>query len=181
MSAVTEYYGWLLTQGYGKNQLNKFADYARRADRGEISHNKAYRLACKAGFKGGLRKGYSNMTDQEASDRCEPIYETQGAEAFNQCRQELLTGKKGSFGDWMETAREAGWIDTGIGILGGWLQNRQWGGNRRNQGVSPNYNMQLEIQRQQEERRRKRNQAIIIGTIAVIGIGAGIYYASNKK
>ena len=50
MSAAAEYYGYLLSQGYGEHQLNQFADFARQANRGEISHNKAYRLACKAGF-----------------------------------------------------------------------------------------------------------------------------------
>jgi hypothetical protein len=50
MSTATEYYGYLLSQGYGEHQLNQFADFARQANRGEISQNKAYRLACKAGF-----------------------------------------------------------------------------------------------------------------------------------
>ena len=113
MSAVTEYYGYLLSQGYGENQLNKFANYAQRANRGEISHNRAYRLACKAGFV-----GFSNMTEEEASDKCESVYESKGAEAFNECRNKALNDKNGSFGDWMKTAQEAGWIDKGLGILG---------------------------------------------------------------
>jgi hypothetical protein len=180
MSAAAEFYGWLLTQGYGENQLKEFATYAEQADRGEISHNKAYRKACKAGFKGGIKAGYSNMTEQEASDICEPVYETQGATAFNKCREDALKGRKGSFTDWMQTAKEAGWIDTGIGILGGWLGNRQFG-QGRNQFNNPNFNMQMQMQMQEEERRRRRNQNILIGSVVVIGIGAAIYFATKKK
>ena len=50
MSAAAEYYGYLLSQGYDKYQLSQFSEFAKRANAGEISHNKAYRLACKAGF-----------------------------------------------------------------------------------------------------------------------------------
>ena len=102
MSAVVEYYGYLLAQGYSDYQLNKFKGYASRAERGEISHNKAYRLACKSGFG-----GFSNMTEQEASDSCESVYEESGAEAYNKCREIALKGGKGSFGDWMKTAQDS--------------------------------------------------------------------------
>lgn len=89
MSAAAEYYGWLLRQGYGETQLKKFESHARRANRGEISHNKAYRLACRDGFK-----GYSNANDKALSDN-------------------VGGSDKGSFGDWMDTAKNAGWIDRG--------------------------------------------------------------------
>ena len=89
-------------------------------------------------------------------------------------------GRRGSFGDWMQTAKEAGWIDAGIGILGNWLGNRQFG-QGRNQFNNPNFNMQMQMQMQEEERRRRRSQNILIGSVVVIGIGAAIYFATKKK
>ena len=178
MSAAVEYYGWLLTQGYGKDQLEKFADYARRADRGEISHNKAYKLACKDGFKGG--GGYSNMTKREAEEICERRFNTN--EEVSKCVQETLntSGVKGSFGDWMETAKEAGWIDAGLGMLGGFLSNRQWGG--RNQRNQFNTGMDWQWQQQQEqERRRRQTRNIAIGAVALVGVGVAIYFMTREK
>lgn len=162
MSAVVEYYGYLLSQGYGEHQLSKFADYAKRADRGEISHNQAYRLACKAGFA-----GFSNMTEEEASDSCESVYEKLGVEAFNKCRSEALQGKKGSFGDWMKTAQDAGWIDKGLGLLGGALGGNKVNNNYGNYPPPP---------------QKKNNTALyVVGGLAVIGIGVAIYFATKKK
>jgi len=53
-TAATEYYGYLLSQGYGEDQLKDFANYAQRANRGEISMNQSYKLAKQRGFKGGF-------------------------------------------------------------------------------------------------------------------------------
>jgi len=162
MSAVTEYYGYLLSQGYGEHQLKQFAEYAQRANRGEISHNRAYRLACKAGFG-----GFSNMTEQEASDKCEPVYESQGADAFNKCREDALKGK-GKFGDWMKTAQDSGWIDKGLGILGGFM-------NKNPQGTSQGGNYY-------QQPPPKNNTALyVVGGLAVVGIGVAIYFAVRKK
>ena len=52
MSAAAEYYGYLLSQGYGEDQLEKFADIADKADRGEISLNQSYKMACEEGRVG---------------------------------------------------------------------------------------------------------------------------------
>lgn len=164
MSAAAEYYGYLLSQGYGEHQLNLFADYAKRANRGEISHNKAYRLACKSGFG---KQGYSNMTQQEAQDKCEAIYESQGADAFNKCVEDKLS-KKG-FGDWMQTAQDAGWIDKGLGLIGGLInkpaQQPPTGG-----GYYPPPPPQ-----------KSKAPIFIIGGLAVIGIAVAIYFATRKK
>ncbi len=110
MSAAAEYYGYLLQQGYGESQLKKFAQHASRANRGEISHNKAYKLALKDGF-GQLDGG--SWDNVEGDD----------------------VGGRKTFGDWVNTAQEAGWIDQGIGLIGGLIQrgreNRQGGGSQQ--------------------------------------------------
>jgi hypothetical protein len=166
MSAAAEYYGYLLAQGYGEHQLNEFADYARRADRGEISHNQAYRLACKSGFG---KQEYSNMTQQQAQDRCEDVYESDGAEAFNTCVENKMS-KKG-FGDWMQAAQEAGWIDKGLGLLGGFLNKDKTNtGGYVGGGYVP-----------QPPPPKSKAPLFIIGGIAVIGIGIAIYFAVKKK
>jgi len=139
MSATAEYYGWLLSQGYGSHQLSLFADYAKRADRGEISHNKAYRLACKAGFKGV--DGWSNETGDSKE-----------------------SGEKGGFGDWMQTAKEAGWIDAGLGIIGGLI------GRRRQDPPPP------------PPPPKKDNTLIYVGIgVAIVSIGVAIYFITRKK
>ncbi len=99
MGAAAEYYGYLLSQGYGESQLKEFADIAGRADRGEISHNQAYKLACKAGF------GQADGDSWDYADDAD-------------------TGRK-TFGDWVNTAQEAGWIDAGVGLIGGLIKNRK--------------------------------------------------------
>ena len=163
MSAVTEYYGYLLSQGYGEHQLKQFAEYAQRANRGEISHNRAYRLACKAGFG-----GYSNMTEQDANNQCESRYNTDSE--VKSCVDELLNdeNKKGSFGDWMKTAQDSGWIDKGLGILGGFM-------NKNPQGTSQGGNYY-------QQPPPKNNTALyVVGGLAVVGIGVAIYFAVRKK
>lgn len=138
MSATAEYYGYLLSLGYGETQLKKFAEYGARADRGEISHNQAYRLACKAGF--GNADGWENADD----------------------------APKKTFGDWMNTAQEAGWIDSGLAIIGG-LVNKPKGTSQGAYYPPP-------------PPPKKNNTAIIVvGAIAVIGIGVAIYLATRKK
>jgi hypothetical protein len=137
MSAATEYYGYLLSQGYGEHQINKFADYAKRADRGEISHNQAYKMACQAGF------GSADGEDGES---------------------------KRSFGDWMQTAQEQGWIDQGLSIISGIAQ----GGNRRpvSRPTSRPYN---------PPPKKSKAPLYIIGGLAVVGVGLAIYFATKKK
>jgi len=102
MGAAAEYYGYLLSQGYGETQLKDFAEIAGRADRGEISHNQAYKQACKAGF------GQSDEENWEYANESD--------------------NKKRSFGDWVNTAQEAGWIDSGIGLIGALIKKNKKGG-----------------------------------------------------
>lgn len=128
MSAASEYYGYLLSQGYGEHQINKFAAFATQADRGEISHNQAYKMACGAGF------------NSAAGD------------------------EKKNFGDWMTTAKEAGWIDSGLGILGGLINRKQ----------SPSYTPPPPPP-------KKHTALYVIGAVAVIGTGLAIYFATRKK
>lgn len=160
MSHATQTYGYLLAQGYGEHQLNQFADYAQRADRGEISHNQAYRLACKA--------GYSNMTQQEAQDSCEAVYEAEGAEAFNVCVEKKMS-KKG-FGDWMQQAQDAGWIDKGLGLVGNLLNKPQpsAGAGYVGGGYRP-------------QPKKNNTMLFVVGGLAVVGIGVAIYLGTRKK
>lgn len=106
MSAAAEYYGYLLSQGYDEYQLKQFSNFASRANRGEISHNQAYRLALKAGFKG--TDSWSNE-DGTASDE----------------------SKKKNFASWMKTAQDAGWIDKGLGALDSLLNK-----NKKNKDIA---------------------------------------------
>ena len=133
-SAAIEYYGYLLSQGYGEDQINEFADYAKRANRGEISHNQAYRKALKSGFRNA-----SGGSDGEAT--------------------------KGGFGDWMQTAKEAGWIDAGLGIIGAALN--------RGRNVPP----------PPPEPPKKNNTALYVGlaVVGVVGIGLTNYLMTRKK
>lgn len=164
MSAIVEYYGYLLSQGYGEKQLNDFANYAKRANRGEISHNKAYRLARKSGFG-----GFSNMTSQDAENQCEKIHNTD--ESVKSCVDNLLnesSESKGSFGDWMKTAKGAGWIDKGLTLLSGGDNNQgdiNTRNNNNNKYNTPQNNTALYIG---------------IGVVALIGIGVAIYFARKK-
>jgi len=139
-SAAIEYYGYLLSQGYGEDQIKTFADLAGQADRGEISHNQAYKEACKNGFANA-------------------------------------EGDKRSFGDWMTTAQDEGWIDKGIQILGGFI-----GKNRGGQS-SAELQAQLAAQAEAEARAKSRrtNTILIIGGIAIVGITMAIIISRKKK
>ena len=53
MSAATEYFGYLLSQGYTEEQIAKFAYFADSANKGIISQNQAYRQALKEGWSNG--------------------------------------------------------------------------------------------------------------------------------
>ena len=53
MSAAAEYYGYLLSQGYGEEQIAKFACFADQGNKGIISHNQAYRMAIQEGWSNG--------------------------------------------------------------------------------------------------------------------------------
>jgi hypothetical protein len=176
MSAAAEYYGYLLSQGYGEHQLNEFANYARRANRGEISHNQAYRLACKAGFG---KTGYSNMTEQEAQDACEIEGQSgflkypKGSDLYNKCVEDK-TAKKG-FGAWMKTAQDSGWIDKGLGLFGNLLNRKGTntsGGSGGSGGGGGNNN---------DDNTPSKAPLIIVGSLAVVGIGLAIYFAVRKK
>jgi hypothetical protein len=147
MSAAAEYYGYLLSQGYGEDQLEKFADIADRADRGEISLNQSYKLACEEGF--------NNANEEEA---------TEGGE------------KKGGFKDWINTAKEAGWLDKIINIGGSIVSNQQ----NQNLGGA-GYTNQPTVIVQDDNKKSNKGLYIGLGVLALVGIGAAIYFANKKK
>ena len=151
MGAAAEYYGYLLSQGYGESQLKEFAEIAGRADRGEISHNQAYKLACKAGF--GQADGHS--WDYADDDN---------------------TGRK-TFGDWVNTAQEAGWIDGAIGLIGGAIQNRK----NKNQGGGGggSYDYRPPVDDTPQGLSTGAKIGIGVGVLAVVGVI--IYFVAKKK
>jgi hypothetical protein len=142
MSAAAEYYGYLLQQGYGESQLKKFAQHASRANRGEISHNKAYKLALKDGFGQLDGNGWDNAEGDE------------------------VAGKR-TFGDWVNTAQEAGWIDQGIGLIGGLIQNRR---ENRDGGMGTNQVFTPPPPPPPEGMSTGAKVGIGIGVVAVIGL-----------
>ena len=142
MSAAAEYYGYLLSQGYGEEQIARFAYFADQANKGVISHNQAYRQA--------LAEGWSNGD--------------------------------GKFKDWLNRANDQGWIDKGLGVLGGLaaigLSRRQGGGGAM--GGGQDYcltNPQDPICGGQQP---NRTGLWILGGVAVIGVGVAIYFATKK-
>ena len=140
MGAATEYYGYLLSQGYGKTQLKEFAEIAGRADRGEISHNQAYKQACKAGFGKSDDDSWEYLTDEDES--------------------------KKNIGDWFTMAQEAGWIDAGIGMIGGLIQKNK---DKKSGGGG----LTAEQLRAQAEELRRLEDERGLSTGAKIGIGVG--------
>lgn len=149
MGAAAEYYGYLLSQGYGESQLKEFSEIAGRADRGEISHNKAYKLACKAGF------GKTNADGWDYAD-------------------DNTTGNK-TFGDWVNTAQEAGWIDGAIGLIGGAIQNRK----NKNQGGGGGGAYYPTPPPPPQGLSTGAKIGIGVGVLAVVGVI--IYFVAKKK
>ena len=136
MSAAAEYYGYLLSQGYGESQIKKFSELAALADKGEISHNQAYRQACKSGFVNA-------------------------------------EGEKRSFGDWMATAQEQGWIDKGLDALGSLINKNK--GNGASYAPAPTYYPPV------SQPKQNNTMLYVIGGVALVSVGVAIYFAAKKK
>jgi hypothetical protein len=150
MGAASEYYGYLLSQGYGESQLKEFAQIAGRADRGEISHNQAYKLACKAGYGQADGDSWGYADDNK-------------------------TGKK-TFGDWVDTAQQAGWIDGAIGLIGGAIKNRK---DKNDGGGGGGYGDYPPPPPPPEGLSRGAKIGIGVGALAVVGVV--IYLVMRKK
>jgi hypothetical protein len=77
MSAAAEYYGYLLSQGYGEEQIACFAHLADQANKGIISHNQAYRKAIEEGWndadgeekQGGFKEWLNKANEQGWIDK----------------------------------------------------------------------------------------------------------------
>ena len=148
MGAAAEYYGYLLSQGYGETQLKEFSEIAGRADRGEISHNKAYKLACKAGF------GQANGESWDYADS---------------------VADKKTFGDWVDAAQQAGWIDGAVGLIGSAIKNRK----NRNDGGGGGGDYMPPPPPPPEGLSSGAKIGIGVGALAVIGVI--IYFVIKKK
>lgn len=102
MSAATEYYGYLLSQGYSDEQIGKFAHLTDQANKGIISHNKAYRQACAEGWNnwndGGDKKTFGDWVNQAN----EQGWVEKGLNIFTQLQQSGVFNKdKGGTGGWI--------------------------------------------------------------------------------
>lgn len=134
MSSATEYFGYLLAQGYGEEQIARFAYFADLGDKGIISQNQAYREALNAGWN--------------------------GADG---------SGEKKSFADWMNQANEQGWIDKGLQIFGAMKGGGMFNKDKGQQYTPP------------PPPPKKSVLPYVLGGIALIGIGIGIYFVVKKK
>jgi len=67
MGAATEFYGYLLSKGYKKQQVERFVDLANRAEIGIISPNQAYKKSLENGWLGV--DGYNNIRNSEWLDK----------------------------------------------------------------------------------------------------------------
>jgi hypothetical protein len=85
--SATQAYASILTDIYSQDQIKSFEKIGSMANRGEISMNQAYKMACKEGF--------SNATEDSSEN----------------------TESNKSFIDWVNTANSAGWIDKGFDLF----------------------------------------------------------------
>jgi len=109
MGSEAEILGYMIKSGdlkrFSKEQEEKFREIGGMVDRGEITLNQSYKLAKKNGFK-GVNGSYSNSTGD---------YE----QAMNEWESENWgdSSQNGGFKDWANTAKSAGWINTGLNVL----------------------------------------------------------------
>ena len=93
-ASAQEYYGYLLSHGYGEEQIAQFAYFADLADKGIISQNKAYNNALEAGWNGadgdGQKKTFADWMNQAS----EQGWIDKGLEVFGAMQQGGMFGKK---------------------------------------------------------------------------------------
>jgi len=138
---------------------------------------------------------YQNMTEQEASDSCEDVYEKQGSTAFNKCRSALIScgndatctaiskkysealsgGYSGTFEDFKKrsgTLSSLGQI--GTTFLTGLLANLA-AKNQGNTQVAPDGNTPPP-----PPPPSNTGLYIGLGLVAVLGIGAAVYFGTRS-
>jgi hypothetical protein len=129
------------------------------------------------------------------TNMCEAVYESQGSAAFNMCRsaalscgedsncntlatkysQALVGGYSKDFASFKKKTSNLGAIgDIASGLLGGWISNLGGGGKEGDiqLGGSDYY---------EPQKKNKLGTYILVGVVAVIGIGAAIYFLNKKK
>jgi hypothetical protein len=109
------------------------------------------------------RPEYSNATatiEQAASDACESVYDKEGAVAFNKCREDYKKSQK--------TGVVTSVLDTVNNVFDFFKDRR---GNST-QPYTPTYLPPA-----------KKSNTIwwVVGGLAVVGIGVGIYFMTKKK
>lgn len=154
MSAAAEYYGYLLSKGYAKQQVERFVDLANRAEIGVISPNQAYKKSLENGWLGV--DGYYNQNG------------------------EAVEGDKTAFKDWINSVRNSDWLDKGINLIGG-LSSGEY---NPETGESDVVKEEVVSETQLEEntdKNKDRSKFYFVGGLAVLGIGLAIYYNYKKK
>lgn len=134
-------------------------------------------------------KSMSNMTEIEASDSCEAVYEAQGSDAFTRCRNAALSCNnddacktlsskfnaaliKGYSGDFESFKKKSNVLANLGEISGGIIKGLLNGGSSYNNSNTDNGYYD----------KPKNNTALYIGigAVALIGIGVAIYFARKK-
>jgi hypothetical protein len=135
----------------------------------------------------------SNMTAQKASDSCEIVYESQGSDAYNKCYNAALSCgsdtncnalavkysqalAKGYSKDFESFKKKSSFMSNAGEISGGIISGllaSLGGGNEDRINVGGGY--------YEAPPKSKTGLYIGIGAVALIGIGAVIYFARKKK
>lgn len=115
-----------------------------------------------------MRPEYSNASadiEQAASDACESVYDKEGATAFNKCRENFIANASKSKSSSVITSV----LDFGTNVVD-FLKGRS--GNTT-QPYAPTYLPTND----------KKDNTIwwVVGGLAVVGIGVGIYFATKNK
>jgi|DEB0MinimDraft_6_1074348.scaffolds.fasta_scaffold83086_3 hypothetical protein len=153
MGAATEFYGYLLSKGYKKQQVERFVDLANRAEIGIISPNQAYKKSLENGWLGV--DGYYNQDG-------EPVQ-----------------GEKSAFKDWINNIRNSEWLDKGINLIGG-LATGEYDPETGESDVEP-LSEEEEIIESKTDDKKIKGKHYLIGGLAVLGVGLLIYYNYKKK
>jgi|GEM_PF-4405411 len=164
--------------GYTPEQETTFKELIQRVNRKEISMNQAYNIAVKpySGFSNVFGENAFGTTTswgeraQDTSlvgDQTGIIYDTGGAFGSN-----AGAGFKGKFKDFINKAKDKGWLDKGmdvLGILSGRRDAGQYGGG---------YPSPKDVE---EARKKRRNTMIGVGVGVALIITAVVIYQKTKK
>jgi hypothetical protein len=139
---------------------------------------------------------YSNLSEQQSADACEFVYESQGSGAYNKCYQAYLNCgsdascvtmaqkyaqalAKGYSKDFESFKRKSNILGQTGEVVGGLLTGLF--GDRRRDNQNWNQNWQGGGTWNQPPRRQNTGLFVGLGLVALVGIGAAVYFARKKK